>query len=436
MLPPYTPTRRQLLTGTACTVAAAWGGAPLAAPLDRLSAGSALPLLRLDELAPGDVLHLRVNCLFTSYNELRPVIRGIQERMLTSASQTSRSLYFHILEQHRALGLPHHDPVAGADQLQDTVQDLINSGHNTIYVGDGQVIETTGAGCRVRSWQDIDTARYVVMRARDPAHAALIEQVARAIGGSTQAGAVQRALLPLAARLPPTDQVYLEELCAADCQDDIIDQYDMASASKGFFGKLKHRHHIGSKTPIDSMLYLDRRQEPRLHRDTVCSSYVALVLTLCDRMNGWAAIGETFDEDKMTEAQRTALRDLEVGAGCSTHVRPEWVLPAYLDLGMQVSGRFDTVGQFINIGAAINAAAAPGEPVALARPHVDYLAATEDFVRSLSTAERGAIQMPVLSDPSDFVVTDTARLPHPEAREDATRLYRSLLEQRAHESAP
>ena len=424
-------TRRVMLQAIGSAVASCWSAAALAAPRAQATKNyGTVPLIGITELLPGDVLHLRVNGLFTSYHEVRPIIHAIQKRMLTSASRSPRSLYFHILRQYREQGLPAHEPIEGADRLQDTVRDLTDTGHTTIYVGGGEVIETTGEGCLVRQWENIDTARYVVMRARQPSHALLIAAVARAIGGSTQAQDVQGAMELLHSRLPPQDQEYLKQLCRTQCQARIVDRYDTISGSKGFFGKLTQRHHIASETPINSMLYTDAQHPPAIHRDTICSSFAALVINLCDRINGWHAIGQTFDRDAMSDQQRRQLRELRSGVGCSTHVRPEWVLPAYLDLGMQVSGQFEIVGQFINIGAAINAERSTEAPLALARPHADYIDATAAFVHSLSPRQRQCIHMPVFKDPRDFLTTDEAILPHTNDLVKAADLYRFLIRER------
>ena len=396
---------------------------------------SRLPLVGAEFLQPGDVLHLRVNGLFTSYHSVRPVIHGIQLRMLTSASRKRRSLYYEVLRQHRALGLPHHEPIAGATGLLDTVRDLTDTGHTTIYVGNGEVIETTGEGCRVRRWRDIDTARYVVMRAKDPKRAALVAKVARAIGGSQRADDTLQALHALSPLLPPSDRRCIDGLRSTTCQAEMVDSYDMISASKGFFGKLKDRHHLGSPTALDSMLYLDEQTPPALHRDTVCSTYVALVLNLVDRAMGWSAIGQSFDESAMSDEQRRRWTALQRGQGCSTHVRPEWVLPAYLDLGMQVSGEYDILGQFVNIGASLNTGRTDHEGLALARPHADYISATEAFVRALSPEERGRIQLPLQACRHGFVVTDSAMTEHAADKARTAALYGWLLAERAGEAA-
>lgn len=389
-----------------------------------------LPILGASDLEVGDVLHLRVNSVFTAHHGVRPMIRTIQFCMLTSASRSRRSLYYDVLREHRERGLPFDDPVPGHDSLQDTVEDLTDSGHTTIYVGDGRVIETTGAGCRVRRWRDVDTARYVVMRARAPEHRALIARFAWAVGGSVVAEEVQARLASLRDELPPLDQSYLDGLCRAECRREVADLYDAASASRGFFTKLTARYHIASPTALDTMLYLGEDEPPTLHRDTVCSSFAALVMTLCDRAMGWRAIGQTFDETEMTSAQRDALEDLRAGIGCSTHVRPEFVLPSYLALGMKVSGRFETLGQFINLGSCTNPDRSPEEAVALVHPHLDYVDATAHFLEGLTAAQRRQIELPALGPHETFAVTDEAGVRPTRGLETVQRIYEQLYRER------
>jgi hypothetical protein len=426
-------TRRALIGGAVATGAAMAfpASARTLAQVSEFKRFDTLPLVGTADLVPGDVLHLRVNSVFTSYHGVRPIIHAIQLRMLTSASRSSKSLYCQVLETYRSRGTPHVDPIPGRDTLQDTVRDLTDTGHTTIYVGQGEVIETTGDGCRVRRWRDIDTARYVVMRARQPDHGELLARVARAVGGHLGAAETQRAMNAIAPMLPPSDRAYLEGLCGVSCAPDVVDRYDMNSASRGFFGKLDDRYTLTSPTALDTMLYLDRRSPPRLHRDTVCSSYAALVVTLVDRMLGWRELGETLDVQQMTPAQRERYSALRAGVGCSTQVRPEWVLPAYLHLGMQVSERFEIVGQLVNVGAAVNTERAPGEPLALARPHAAFLWATREFLASRSAEERGRIQLPLLDKPDHFITTDEARMPHREHLAEARAIYAGLYAERA-----
>lgn len=386
-----------------------------------------LPLIALKDLQPGDVLHLRVNCIFTSYHSVRKVINQIQHFMLTSASRSPESVYYSFFHQYRQRELPADDPIIGVDSDADTIRDLTDTGHTTIYIGDGLVVETTGIGAQVRRWAAIDTARYVVMRAKNPVLQNAIHDFAVAIAGSVRASEVKQRLLDLSTKLPPDDATYIHQLSAVSSSRYITDKYDKVSGSKGFFGKLKVQYTLESPTALDTMLYHDGRNPPLLHRDTICSSLAALVICLAERSIGWESIGRTFDSSAMSEVQRTAFEAQQAGIGTSIHVRPEHVLPAYLQLGMKLSNQYEVLGQFINIGSASNKNWTGDEPLEVVRPHARYIEATRTFVDGLSWEQAACIQLPIEEMRQSFKVIGHGKLPHRRDLADSRAIYQSIL---------
>jgi hypothetical protein len=387
-----------------------------------------LTLMGMDALQPGDVLHLRVHSIFTSYHSVRKVINQIQHFMLTSASRSPKSVYYDFFHQYRQQQIPADDPMIGVDSDADTIRDLTDTGHSTIYIGDGLVVETTGVGAHVRKWANIDTARYVVMRGKSPALRQAILDFAKALADSVVAVDVKGRLLELSEHLPSSDAAYIQYLSSVSSKKYIEDKYDKVSGSKGFFGKLKVQFNLQSPTGLDTMIYHDRFKPPRLHRDTICSSLAALIVSLAERSLGWEAIGKTFDTTAMNDTQRAAFADHLAGRGNSVHVRPEHVLPAYLHMGMKLSNQYDIVGQFINIGSASNTVRTPNDTIELVRPHAGFIDVTRTFIDKLDAAQAKLIHLPVERMSTGFEVIGHGKLPHTKDLAAARAMYASLAD--------
>jgi hypothetical protein len=355
-------------------------------------------LLGLTQLKRGDIMHLQIFPLFTAFHSKRIPIEKLQKSALKMGKKDD-SVYHKYKRQYKEKceSFFHKD-----------LKDLRYTGHQTIYIGNGQVVEATGEGITKRRLSDIDTASYVVMRDGNSGVANKIADLAEALSLEDNAHNYVQTLQSACEDIS-SERAFFKELNGKMEGRSITLKQKYAYKKGSTVGRkdvTKEKYLSDEGSVLRGYIKFKNGKSELLIR-SICSSFAAVCIFLSEKIN------------KVSNS--------------SIHIEPYYILPSYLHMGMELCDRYTTIGLFINLGSSSNKDRNDGR-WNIVRPHRDYMDVTQEYYRSLSTEEAKKIQIPPgLTAVSQIeVIGHAAEIPlirtYAKERQEAKELFKEIIE--------
>lgn len=381
-------------------------------------------MIGVEDLVPGDILHLRVEGIMTGHHPIRSAIKMGQQNMLKGTKmkqQNTRAVYDRVRNDYL-----NNENIESDDHNPNKREDLANTGHTSIYIGNNEVVETTKQGVRRRKLENVDTARYIVMRAKNSELQRYIAEYTEAVGTQDNGMQMINNILKVndstgtKPALPDTEKNYLEKIIKDKDKLNIVDKYDSGEGMSVIKGQVRNEQTLkddnnvlnGHDNAFANMIMEGNNNTVK--RNTVCSSFAAMIINIAEK---------SLAKEKPVEIQKGA-----------THIAPSKITPSYLEMGMKLSDNYETKGQFINVGAMANESKKENEKYKLHRPHKAYLDVTQKFLKSLSPEEILKINVPnkLYDEQSEFDIKGSSVLEtkwYTQTRQTSVSIYKYLIEE-------